>query len=95
MMIDRSVDDEVRVGFLTAQLSGTLGVGSFDAGLEDHRFDRMLRSGCSLAGALTACWRNMVASVTAARGGAPPTDGALAVPISSAGAEEGKALRKP
>jgi hypothetical protein len=95
MMIDRTVDGEVRCGFLTAQLPGLFGAGSFDPGGEEFRFDGMLRSGCCLSSAFTNCWHTMLSSITAARGGLHPTEGPLAAPLVGAGIEENKILRKP
>ena len=48
MMIDRAADGIVESGFLSAQLSSVLGVGSFDEVSESLRFDTLLRSGSSL-----------------------------------------------
>ena len=49
-------------GFLP-QLTGLLGDGSFDAGMEEHRFDRLLTSGVPLARAFLSTWNGLQAEV--------------------------------
>ena len=95
MMLDRNVDGHVHPGFMPTQLGGVLGVGSFDSGLEAQRFDALLGSGGSLSVALRDGWLSMVSSITAARGGIPPTEGALASPVASAGVAGDSVVRKP
>jgi len=94
-MIDSWSDGQVRPGFLHAQLQATLGADSFAAGAEATRFDRFLRSDCSLASALRDGWDSLVSSATAACGGQSPTDGALSVPVSAAGVVDGSLASKP
>jgi len=95
MLVDRDANGSTRAGFLHAQLEPVFGAGSFDEGQEQHRFDGLLRSGCTIGRVLESCWQTLVTAHADASNGTGPQEGPFSVTASAAGTDGSKAFRKP